>query len=258
MIELAFQRGERAGQARHGFVRMAQRGRNAFAGIAERCKYLRALARAGSNVRLQLGARGGVERVGPLAGGKLNVGNMRLHAAVFLGLRAQRFKFCLHFLHLALMFGLLRLAQALVLLLRVICLPRGFLQLCAQLGDRLLRGGQPFFERVLRAGRGGGGFGELVALALGLGELCAKVCILAAETVALLFERLDLLLALKRGSFNITDDVIAVKAAEDGTLEGIFHDAPTFFFFKHIVTQKAGDDKEKSAAPVRAPRVRAI
>ena len=171
LVELAFQRGERAGQARHGLIRMAQCGRNAFAGIAERCKYLCALARAGSNVRLQLGARGGVERVGPLAGGKLNVGDVRLHAAVFLSLRAKFRKLGEHFLHLALMFGLLRLAQALMLLLRVICLPCGFLQLCAQLGNRLLRGGQPFFERVLRAGRGRIGLVQMVTLALGLGKL---------------------------------------------------------------------------------------
>ena len=202
-------------------------------------------------MRLQFGARGGVERVGPLAGGKLNVGDVRLHAAVFFGLRAQRYKFCLQFLHLTLVLGLLRLAQALVLLLREGGSLCALFKLRAQLGDGLLRGGQPFFESFLRAGRSVVGLCELVTLALGGGKLIAKLCILAAKAVALLLERLDLLLALECGFFDIADHVVTVEAAEDGTLEGIFHDAPTFFFLKHIVTQKAGDDKEKSAAPVR-------
>ena len=83
--------------------------------------------------------------------------------------------------------------------------------------------------------------------ALGGGELVAQLCILAAEAVALLLERFDLLLALERGFFDITNDVIAVEAAEDGALEGIFHVSPTFFFVKVMVTQTRRDDKEKSA-----------
>lgn len=69
----------------------------------------------------------------------------------------------------------------------------------AQIGDRFLRGGQALFERVLRAGCGRAGLGKLVAFALGGGELIAQLCILAAEAVALLLERFDLLLALERG-----------------------------------------------------------
>ena len=90
-------------------------------------------------------------------------------------------------------------------------------------------------------------FGCMAALTLGGGELVAQLCILAAEAVALLLERFDLLLALERGFFDITDDVIAVEAAEDGTLEGIFHVSPTFSFVKVMVTQTRRDDKEKSA-----------
>ena len=78
-------------------------------------------------------------------------------------------------------------------------------------------------------------------------ELVAQLCILAAEAVAFLLERFDLLLALERGLFDITDDVIAVEAAEDGALEGIFHVSPTFSFVKVMVTQTRRDDKEKSA-----------
>ena len=106
---------------------------------------------------------------------------------------------------------------------------------------------RPFFEGVLRAGRGRIGLGKLVALTLGGGELVAQLCILAAEAVALLLERFDLLLTLERGFFDITNDVIAVEAAEDGALEGIFHDFPTFSFVKVMVTQTRRDDKEKSA-----------
>ena len=188
LVELAFQRGERAGQLRHGGVCVAQRGRNALTGIAERCKHPRALLRAGGDVRLQFGARGGIECVGPLAGGKLNVGDVRLHAAVFFGLRAQRLKFCLQFLHLTLVLGLLRLTQALVLLLREGGSLCALFKLRAQLGDGLLRGGQSFFESFLRAGRSVVGLCELVTLALGGGKLIAKLCILAAKAVALLLE----------------------------------------------------------------------
>lgn len=199
LVELRFQRGERAGQLRHGGVCVAQRSGNTLTGRAERCKHLRALARAGSNVRLQLGARGSVERVGPLAGGKLNVGDVRFHAAVFFGLRAKLRELGEHFLHLALVLGLLRLAQALVLLLREGGSLCALFKLRAQLGDGLLRGGQSFFESFLRAGRSVVGLCELVTLALGGGKLIAKLCILAAKAVALLLERLDLLLALERG-----------------------------------------------------------
>ena len=124
---------------------------------------------------------------------------------------------------------------------------RALFDLRAQLGDRLLRGGQTLFERVLRTGRGRIGLGELITLALGGGEFVTQLCILAAEAIALLLERFDLLLALERGFFDITDDVIAVEAAEDGTLEGIFHVSPTFSFVKVMVTQTRRDDKEKSA-----------
>ena len=89
-------------------------------------------------------------------------------------------------------------------------------------------------------------FGFILAALFG-GELVAQLCILAAEAVALLLERFDLLLALERGFFDITNDVIAVEAAEDGALEGIFHDFPTFSFVNVMVTQTRRDDKEKSA-----------
>ena len=124
---------------------------------------------------------------------------------------------------------------------------RALFDLRAQLGDRLLRGGQTFFQCILRAGRGRIGLGELVTLALGGGEFVTQLRVLAAEAVAFLLERFDLLFALERGFFNITDDVIAVEAAEDGTLEGIFHVSPTFSFVKVMVTQTRRDDKEKSA-----------
>ena len=41
---------------------------------------------------MQTLTRGGVERVGALTGGELNVGDVRLDAAVFLDLRAELVK----------------------------------------------------------------------------------------------------------------------------------------------------------------------
>lgn len=55
------------------------------------------------------------------------------------------------------------------------------------------------FQCILRAGRGRIGLGKLVTLTLGGGEFVAQLCILAAEAVALLLERFNLLLALERG-----------------------------------------------------------
>ena len=77
---------------------------------------------------------------------------------------------------------------------------RALFDLRAQLGDRLLRGGQALFQRFLRAGRGLVGFLETVALALGGGELVAQLCILAAEAVALLLA-LGLKLLRERRTF---------------------------------------------------------
>ena len=67
---------------------------------------------------------------------------------------------------------------------------RALFDLRAQLGDRLLRGGQTLFERVLRAGRGRIGLGELVALTLGGGELVTQLCICLLYTSCIpLFRR---------------------------------------------------------------------
>ena len=66
--------------------------------------------------------------------------------------------------------------------------------------------------------------GEAVVFAAQGADLRAQLLLLCAELVDVALERLDAGSALRRGLFDIVDDVLTVEAAEQGTLKGIvFH-----------------------------------